>query len=159
MFFSGQFQHGYVTRNLEAAVERVGGQLGISQFDFDAVDIPVRTPAGNGNARFRVALGWADQRHIELIEPQSGLVSLYADWLPADDSLRFHHLGMRCADLEQVRRDAASRGWQVAVEGSVPGIDFLYVDATPTLGHYLEFICGTAEAWQGMRWPQGLAFS
>ncbi|TGD70297.1 hypothetical protein E4634_21205 [Mangrovimicrobium sediminis] len=55
--------------------------------------------------------------------------------------------------------EAARRGWEVALEGSVPGIDFLYLDTSATLGHYVEYMCATPEAWAGLRWPAGLAVS
>ncbi|MFV8816710.1 hypothetical protein [Haliea sp. E17] len=159
MFFNGQFQNGYVTGNLERAVEIMGARCAIEHFDFDDVAIPVRTPSGAGVAEFRVALAWTGHHHLELIQPGDGLVDLYRDYLPSGATLRFHHFGMRCADLAPVRLAAAEKHWPVALEGSVPGIDFLYLDARADLGHYLEYICASPEGWAGLRWPAGLEIS
>ncbi len=159
MYLPGHFQNGYVTRDLERAVAMFAREYGVHDFVYDDAEVVVTTPGGEGTARFRVALAWAGDRQVELIQPESGPVGLYLDALPADDSLRFHHMGMRCDSLEPIRAEAARRGWPIAMAGSVPGIDFMYIDAAAQLGHHLEYMCATPEAWEGMRWPEGLAVS
>jgi hypothetical protein len=84
---------------------------------------------------------------IELIEPISGLVQFYADYLPADDSPRFHHICIRVEDWDSTRAEIARQKWPVAYEGEVAGAKFVYLDARDSLGHYIEYMWLAPEMW------------
>jgi hypothetical protein len=74
-------------------------------------------------------------------------MTLYLDQLPADDSLRFHHVCMRVDDWKGFRARVDRQPYPVAIEGGNDALRFLYLDAREFLGHYLEYVCMTPERW------------
>jgi len=164
MFLRGHMQDAYVTHNLEKAMEMVAGRFGVEKFDRFNPDMVVKTPSGNKPMVSRVASFWAGGLNIEIIEPVSGYVDDYAALLPADRSdaaPRFHHISLRRDDEAEMRKEIASLGLPLAFEGPVsikdpiPSLIFIYLDARPTLGHYVEFTWKSPEAWKFVGWPEG----
>lgn len=156
MFVKGHYQNAYVTHNLDAAMELVGGRFGIVNYITFEPDMVLQTPTGPREASVRVALGWASGLQFELIQPTGGYVDHYLPFLPADHSdpsPRFHHIAVRRDDLNAMREEVARLGLPVAFEGSVPGLTFLYLDARHTLGHYFEYVWASEEGWAGQGWP------
>lgn len=147
------FQNAYVTRNLDHAVETVRKTHGLDDFIFFDPDIEVRTPMGTGRAQVRVASAWAGTTQIEIIQPVGGMIDLYLPYLPADDTLRFHHSAVRIDDWGTFRTQVASSGWTVAYESGLDGLEFVYLDARETLGHYVEYMWCTPEWWQALGYP------
>lgn len=152
MIFANHFQNAYVTRDIDAAVERLTRHYGIDRFIHFDPDAMVQTPAGPRHLKARAALGWIDASlMIELVQPGPGTVDIYSEALPADDSLRFHHIAMRTADWAATRRAMDERGWPIAMELEMAeGLNFLYADARAELGHYVEYIWATPEMWAQM---------
>lgn len=149
MHMNGFFQNAYVTRDLAKALAGLRSRHGV---DGEVMEIPfatdVITPQGKGPVAAKVALVWVGNVQLELIEPVSGLGQIYSDALPEDDSLRFHHVGMRVFDMEALRAEAAAKGWPIVFQGGGEGFQFTYVDARDTLGHYLEYIEMRQELWE-----------
>ena len=152
MLLAGHFQNAYVTRDRDRAVEQLRKQYGVEEFLTFDPDMEITTPAGRARSVVRVALGWIGSYQIEVIEPVSGMVDVYLDYLPEDDSLRFHHICLRTDDWDPVRSEIDRRGWTVVYEGDVGGMKFAYVDARESLGHYLEYAWATPETWKAQGW-------
>jgi hypothetical protein len=54
-----------------------------------------------------------------------------------------------------MRAEIATLGLPFAFEGDAPGLIFIYLDARESLGHYLEYMYATPEAWAMVGWPEG----
>ncbi|MFV8816554.1 VOC family protein [Haliea sp. E17] len=150
MLLTDCFQTAYVTRDLDRTVELMKTRYGIEDFLLIDPEIDVLTPEGMRHSRCRAAMGWADDKHMfEIIQPLPGAtVDIYSEYLPDDDSPRFHHIAVRTFDWEQTHRQVRAEGWSIAVEHHMPeGLNFMYVDCRATLGHYVEYIWATPEMW------------
>lgn len=154
MYLNGFFQNAYVTHNLERAVALVRERHGIKDWVFFEPVMEVFTAqAGYGPCHVKVALGWAGDGtlQIELIEPVSGNLQHYLDYLPDDKtdiSPRLHHICMRVMDWDKARAEVDEKQWPVAYEGSVEGCKFVYIDARDSLGHYVEYMWMSPELWE-----------
>lgn len=154
------FQNAYVTRDLARAEALIAERHGIESWVHFEPEMEVHTATdGTGPCRVKVALGWAGSLQIELIEPVSGNVRHYLEYLPADPadwSPRFHHVCMRVDDWECARAEVAARGWPVAYEGGVEGCRFVYIDARDSLGHYVEYMWMSDAMWAGSGGPAAI---
>ena len=158
MTFAAFFQNAYVTRDLAQCEALIGERHGVAEWlHFDPeMDVYTREQ-GWAPCKVKVALGWAGDLQIELIEPVSGNVGHYVERLPEDESdfaPRFHHVCMRVADWDQARARVDEQGWKVAYEGGVPGCMFIYLDARDSLSHYVEYMWMSPEMWAGSGGPE-----
>jgi hypothetical protein len=151
LYLTGFFQNAYVTRSLEHAEALATERHGIKDWVRFEPKMDVYTPvAGRGPCHVKVALGWAGPLQIELIEPVSGNLQHYLDYLPpgqTDYAARLHHICMRVADWKKARTEVEEKQWPVAYEGGVEGCNFVYIDARDSLGHYLEYMWMSDELW------------
>ena len=157
MSLQGFYQTGYVTHDLERAIDLVDHGFGLSDFSHFDVELLLRTPAGEKTACLRVGTAWAGSLQIELIQPLSGYVGTYAAGLPADTddaTPRFHHVADRRECDDQMRRDITSLGLPVVFETDGAGIFSALVDARQRLGHYLEFVSASSQGWEMLGWPK-----
>jgi len=153
MQFDNFFQNAYVTRDLDRAMELMKTRFNIKEFMVIEPDIEMITPNGPKRSITRAALGWADNSFlIELIQPMPGSeIDIYSAFLPEDDRPKFHHVAARTFDWEETHRQITAEGWTIAQEHHMKeGLNFMYVDALDTLGHYVEFIWATPEMWSYM---------
>lgn len=141
------FQNAYITRNLDKALEGFRTRVGMEGIQSFEAKIIVDTPTGRGEAVNKLALIWIGDLQYELIEPVSGLVDVYRDELPHDDSLRFHHICMRVDDWDSFRLKVDRQKYPVVLEGGSDALRFVYLDARDFLGHYLEYSWMTPERW------------
>ena len=143
------FQNAYITRDIDKAIEtfrkRLNGPVDARSFE---VTVDVWTPKGSGKATNKLAFIWIDNLQYELIQPVAGLVDVYSDQLPADDSLKFHHVCMRVDDWDSFRANVDKLSYPVVLEGSSVALKYVYLDARDTLGHYLEYVWMTPERWK-----------
>jgi hypothetical protein len=157
MLLNNFFQNAYVTRNLDYAVAQARKHHGMEKFIFFEPDMEVYTAQeGRGPCKVKVALGWVGALQMEFIEPVSGNIGHYLDYLPkdkSDNSLRFHHMCMRWKNWDEARAEVDRQKWPVAYEGGVEGVKFVYLDARATLGHYLEYLWASDEMWSAMGGP------
>jgi hypothetical protein len=144
------FQNAYVTRNVDKWVEEFRIRAGVTDPMVYEGGVEMTTPKGTGMAVNRIAFIWVDNLQYELIQPISGLVDIYADALPEDDSLKFHHICMRVPDWDDFRAEVDRQPLPVVLEGNMGGLRFLYLDAREFVGHYLEYVWMTPERWAGM---------
>lgn len=133
---NNMFQIAYASSDVERAAHLFREHFGTGAFT-------IIDPPGD---IMRIGLAYAGGTMIEVIQPLNDTTGLYAPWIEGMSgfALRQHHFGMlvdTAADLAAIRSAHVDAGTRVANEGSMPGaLDFLYVDTTAALGHYLEYV-------------------
>jgi hypothetical protein len=143
------FQNAYVTRDIDKWVKEFEKRAKIDQLMTFEGTTPTKVPA-NGSQTNKLAFIWVGDMQYELIQPVGGDVAIYRDALPADDSLKFHHVCMRIPEWDDFRRRVDEQPYPVVLEGGDDKLRFLYLDARPLVGHYLEYLWTTDERWQQM---------
>lgn len=138
------FQVAYVTNDLARATTVLGERYGIADYYYIR---DVQPPFGG---RMDIALAWAGNINIEIIQASGNRESFYERRLPQNEfAIAFHHLGYRVAGAEEWRQllaDVERTGHEIVYGGSDPsGLDFIYIEV-PELGHYLEWIW-PRQAW------------
>jgi hypothetical protein len=144
--FANVWQLGYVTTDLERAMELMAGRFGLEHC--------VKLPTGGGTflvgdqpaeyeARF--AMGARGGLILELIEPVAGEVDFYRRFLPADGAfaVRFHHVAtfipVGDEEWERVRGRLGASGLGFDYTLVIPDrVRAGYVDTSAELGHWLE---------------------
>lgn len=156
MSFAGLFQNAYVTRDLDRAIALCGPTMGIADFVAMDYDLVLRVDGAERPVRLRVATGWAGSMQVELIQPVSGHVDPYVTGLPADPAEfvpRFHHVAVRRDDPAALASEIAALGLPVIFETGGNGIGSVFIDATASIGHPVEFVFATPEGWRLLGWP------
>ncbi len=144
------FQNAYVTRNIDKWVAAFGERASIDRLLTFEGTTPVTTIAGAGEQTNKLAFIWVGDLQYELIQPVSGDVAIYRDALPDDDGLQFHHVCMRIPDWDSFRARVDRQPYPVVLEGGNEQLRFVYLDARPFLGHYLEYVWMSDERWSQM---------
>jgi hypothetical protein len=146
--FANIWQLGYVTTDLDAAMEMMRERFGVEHM----VEVPTAAATflkGDEEAEWsaRIAMGARGGLIVEAIEPVGGEIGFYTRVLPDDGSfaVRLHHL----ATFVELGDEAWSSIERLLAESGL-GVDYTvlipdrvragYVDTTAELGHYLE-IC------------------
>lgn len=155
MMHLGYYQTAYVTPDRDQAVAMLRERHGMKgDFILFEPDIEVSTPQGTGRAKMRVALGWAGHHQIEIIEPVSGLVDLYYPDLPKQaGALGFHHTAVRVDEWDAFKAIAARENDAIAYRSGLEGLEFIYLDARNTMGHYVEYMWATSQWWTTLGFP------
>ncbi|MYM61907.1 VOC family protein [Pseudomaricurvus sp. HS19] len=148
MLEGNHYQNAYITRNIDKALQQFRDRCGAENVTSFEVEVDVTSTQGEGKARNKLAFVWVNNLQYELIEPVSGHVQVYADELPEDDSLKFHHVCMRVDDWDDFRSRVDEMGYPVVLEGGGDQLRYVYLDARDFLGHYLEYVWMTPERWQ-----------
>jgi Glyoxalase/Bleomycin resistance protein/Dioxygenase superfamily len=142
--FRNLIQVAYVTNDFGRALTEFGARYAVPKF-MELRDLPVETNPGE-KAQLHIALAWAGDVQIEIIEPRGGADRIYRDALPQDGSyaLRFHHIAQLLdteAELDALEAQMKKQGVRIAVRGSAPGSAvYFYSDHRDALGHYIEHI-------------------
>lgn len=140
-----------MSRNIEKAIEAFKTRSGVTSVTSLEVTQEVITPKGRGSATNKLAFIWIDNLQYELIQPISGLVDVYTDALPDNDSMKFHHICTRVDDWNDFRARVDKAGYPVVLEGgSGDALKYLYLDARDYVGHYIEYVWMTDERWTSM---------
>jgi hypothetical protein len=140
--FTNFFQTAYVTRSLERGIEyftRRHAGLRFTEIKADRLEFTIP----DGVAKLRVAVGWVDGLQIEIIEPVSGAIEIYAEGLPArEDAVALHHLGMWIAGGREAwdKFRASIDDERIALEGGRDAMKFIYLNERASLGHHLEYV-------------------
>ncbi len=136
LYAERHFQNAYVTRDVDAAADMFAKRHGICSFQ-TMRDIPF-----GPDATIHIALAWAGDVMIELIQPAGTAQTIYSTWPPHEGQmLRFHHLGHLLHDpasWQRVTSLASRSGLPIALQGNSHGVHYLYLDARSELGHYLD---------------------
>jgi len=137
-FFTGFFQLGYVTRNLDAAITAFNAKFG-------PVDFLVNEPGvvdGRPAPTRRIALAWIDAVMTEIIEPDPAQATIYDDHIPPSAGpIRLHHFGYLIDNHQAMLDRLQTMGYAVPLAGSMDGaLDYSYADTRCDLGVWSEFI-------------------
>lgn len=134
----GIFQLGYVTSDLDRAIERARSVYGIDEFMIlDTAEL-MPIPA------LRIGMAWHGSLMIELIEPVERPNPVYTDMLPpGSDVARFHHSGHVCPDeaaWDEMLGQLRDNDIAIANSGEIPGLfKFIYGDFRHVDGQYREY--------------------
>ena len=143
------YQNAYVVQDAASAAGRLRACADVRRETLVESVIDVATPSGRATLHNRLALIWVGDLQYELIEPV-GYSALYSPAIAGDGSLRLHHTATRVADWDDFRRRVERQTFPVVMEGEHGPLKFLYLDARPLLGHYLEYLCCPEAVWTGM---------
>lgn len=146
--FANVWQLGYVTTDLDRAIEFMSDRFGLEhclKLPTGGATFLVGDEPTEWEARF--AMGSRGGLIVELIEPVAGEVDFYTRLLPKDGSfaVRFHHIAtfMETGDeaWEQLRSLLDAAGLRLDYTVLIPNrVRAGYVDMTAELGHWVE-IC------------------
>ena len=138
---SGFYQFGYVTRDLDAAVETLRNRFGITRY------------RRKRNAPWMEAIhAWTGDTQIEVLQLGEGAPPMYTDYIPAEaGALNLQHLGRRIDTAEQwdaLMRAIEEGGYETplnaeAMDGHLRAV---YVDTRALLGIYSEYVLLTGPA-------------
>ena len=148
--FRRPFQLGYVTADLEAAVAAMRAEQGVELANFGVVTLDL---IDGDHIDIKVALGYARDVMIELIEPV-GDIPLYAGHLPdRSGPSRLHHIGYSVEDADELNDVVAAHrrlGHEVALNARLGDARYTYVDTLAKLGHFQEYLLvdSAGRAWQ-----------
>lgn len=137
--FRGFFQLGYVTRDLDVAMDLFRARHGALDYKItEGQDRPDGTPSPTQ----RIALTYIGDVMIELIQPSLKIETIYDPALPRDSaSVRLHHLGFLIDDYQAMVDRLTSLGYALPLAGSFGDVlDYIYADTRAELGHFCEFI-------------------
>ena len=146
------YQNAYVTRDIDKWVDVFQQNAKVDRVIRYEGETTVTTPDGPATQTSKIAFLWIGDLQYEIIQPMGGTVRLYSDALPADDGLKFHHTCLRVPDWESFRARVDQEPYPVAIEGGSV-VRFLYIDARPFLGHFVEYAWIPQAAWTQMGGP------
>lgn len=144
------YQNAYITRNIDKAIVDFQKYADVRKVLRHEGATEVMTPAGRGMLHNKLAFVWVDDLQYEFIEPGPGISDIYRAALPADDSLKFHHICMRVDNWEEFRPRVDQQPFPVVLERGGDALKFLYLDARKLLGHYLEYVWVNEDLWVQM---------
>lgn len=146
--FLGRFrQIAYVTNDFDRALSAVSDRTGVRSFlqlrDYQYMAGP------NAHLRCHIAMALAGGVEIEIIEPRGGADEVYRTFLSGPDfDLRFHHVAYTLPSFEVLtglKEGLRAQGAPIPLEGVAPeGLTYFYADLREPLGHYVEYVYGTA---------------
>jgi hypothetical protein len=137
----GLYKLGYVTTDLDWAIEHCQKALGFERFlQFEPSPQIRRADGRSGPARLRCAFSTGRERVVELMRPLGGLVDIWADPLIALEApaIVFHHVGVLVDDLAEVLERAGEVGMHPVQQSSVPGVLSVAYLELPGMGHWVE---------------------
>lgn len=138
----GFYKLGYVTRDRDKAIALLRERYGFEAIVPFSPRFEAVLPDGRrGLAELDCAFSAGRDLVIEVMQPVSGLVDLWADALEGEGPpLRFHHFGLVTSDIEAVNVAAAAHGLTRVLEARVEGRFAFAYHALPELGHHVEHI-------------------
>lgn len=137
------FQNSYVVPDIDAALARWTGRLGVGPFyiyrHLDLGPVTYRGQPARLDASF--ALAQAGDIEIELIQQHNDAPSAYRDAFAADRG-GFHHVGAWVEDFDAVKARYDALGYPAVTTGGAPDIGgrFAYMDARADLGVMVELV-------------------
>mgnify|MGYP000051673649 FL=1 len=124
-------QLAYVVEDLDAAIDHCIRDLGAGPFF--VIDHFLQPGAQTyrgapSQADMRIAMGFAGQTWLELIQPLDDHPSIYREVIE-QRGYGLHHHGIALADVEAARADYLSRGWSECFRSPVPtGGDVIFLE-------------------------------
>lgn len=148
--FGDLFQLGYITRDLDAALEHCRTELGLDGFHQSQSSAPVLAGGRVQELQLRSACLNRGGNQIELIQPISGPIEAYTEAVDLSAHIiNFHHVAVAVrgpySEFERVRAEIAASGDPVAFSYPAdamadPQVAFIYVDTRRRIGHYTEYL-------------------
>ena len=138
----GFYKLGYVTTDLDRAIEVFTYQLGFGAFARFNPALPVHAADGRtGPASLSCAFSTGRELVVELLQPLGGLVDIFREPLahldPGGFGIAFHHTGVLVDDLAATLRQLpVAPAWQAWLPGRM-GVSYT---KPPGLGHYVEHV-------------------
>ncbi|PEQ11822.1 hypothetical protein B2G71_15385 [Novosphingobium sp. PC22D] len=147
------YQLGYVCDDIEEGIAQFRGRGMTHEPRVIEVDQPVDSPRGEVVNRMKLAFIWIGEMQYELIQPLTDPLGIYGNCVSNGGPLRFHQTCARVSDWSDFRARVAKQDLPVAMERDMGGdaLKFLYLDARPLVGHYLEYTWMTDAAWDQIR--------
>lgn len=131
----GFYQFGYVTRDLDAAIETLRTQFGIEHY------------RRKRNAPWMEAVhAWTGDTQIEVLQLGEGAPEMYFDYIPEQPGkLRLHHLGRRLGSIEEWKAlerviDDTKLDTPLRADAMDGHLRAIYVDTRDLLGIYSEYV-------------------
>jgi hypothetical protein len=148
--FGDLFQLGYITRDLDQALDHCRNELGLDGFHRSQSSAPVLAGGRVQELKLRSASLNVGRNQIELIQPISGPIEAYTEAVDLEARIiNFHHVAIAVrgpySEFERARAEVAASGDPVAFVHPVddpaePMVAFMYVDTRARIGHYTEFL-------------------
>jgi Glyoxalase/Bleomycin resistance protein/Dioxygenase superfamily len=145
------YQVAYVTTDIDEAAALFRSRFGVPEFlIWRDAGVSVSTPNGAGSMWIDVGFAWVGTTQFELIQPKSGLISFFADFLPERGfAMAFHHVAFEVTGDEDAwwrfRKQQGERH-RIAMEGPREHfVKFFYTDQREYLGHHFEYVWFTEE--------------
>jgi hypothetical protein len=136
----GFYKLGYVTTDLDRAIEVFTGQLGFGAFARFNPSLTARTADGHsGPANLNCAFSTGHELVIELIQPLNGLVDIFREPLTPGGGfiIAFHHTGVLVDNLDDITRQLpAVPAWEAWIPDRM-GVTYTKL---PGIGHYVEHV-------------------
>ena len=147
--FAKVYQLGYVTRDMDTALDYAKTQLGLTRFDRFHSPAEVWADGKRQTLDIKIALAFSGSRQIEIIEPVSGPIELYTDAIDLDAQiLTFHHVAIAIpgpfSEWQKLVAEVNESGDEMAIvcppePGPGDAFCLCYVDTRARLGHYVEY--------------------
>jgi Glyoxalase/Bleomycin resistance protein/Dioxygenase superfamily len=142
------YQNAYVCDDIEAAIASFRGRTDIGDIPIIDIDQTISTPDGPKRVASRLAFIWIGDLQYELIQIIDDQTGIYANCQSNGGPLRFHHICMKVDEWDGFRARIAAQDLPVVMErDNDEQLKFLYLDARPFCGHYLEYVWTTPERW------------
>lgn len=142
MIYQPVFQMGYVTEDLDQAIELFSERYTISEF-YRTPEVTMNA-VGAGDMKVKIGLAWNGPTMIEIICLLGGDDQLYRQVLPDRGfAVRFHHIAIRLhsdAEWDAMLAQARKANHKTVLQVQVPSTRALYLDTRNDLGHYLEYL-------------------
>jgi hypothetical protein len=141
--FKDVYQLAYVATDADRAMALFREHHGIPVFK-DMGPITLALDSGDVMT-IRIAMCFVGPLQVEIIQPMGGADWIYRDALPSSGfGMTWHHFARRISSLdalESLKADLMRQGHNIAISGGDPAVArFFYVDARPTLAHYVEYL-------------------
>jgi hypothetical protein len=138
LLHSDHFQIGYVTNDLDRAVEVFKTRFGVTKFRENDSDLP-------GGTKISTRTVWIGSTMYEIVCASGAGMEAFSRYAQPGGPfvLKFHHFGYMIPDdatWEAMEREVARGGWTMFRANDTPGyVRACFVDL-PELGHLIEFI-------------------
>ena len=138
LLHSDHFQIGYVTNDLDRAVDIFRTQFRIEKFRANDAEMP-------GGTKISTRTVWIGSTMYEIACGSGPGMEAFSKYAPPDGEfvLKLHHFGYLVPDEEAwqaMEREVARGGWQMYMSNDTPGYVKACFVEVPEIGHLIEFI-------------------
>lgn len=138
-----RLQIAYVTNDMDEAIAVFRKKYGVLDFLVLESDYEVVTPRGPEQCIVKFAWAWVGDTQVELVQTNGGECRIYDEPLPKDRfAVVHHHYGHLVYGMEDwghFRGEVDASEFTIAIEGALESCHWVYLDARPLLGHYIEY--------------------